>query len=465
MPPARKAPESRGIHAIARPGAGVGTFSIVNNHDVKPGVLRILRTLNDCGYRAYLNGGCVRDLLMGREPKDWDVATDAAPEAVRRLFERTVDVGARYGIVTVLLDDGSYEVARFRRDGEYEDGRRPREVEFTGPEADARRRDFTMNGMFYDAGSGRVIDYVGGREDIGKRLIRAIGDPEKRFSEDYLRMLRAVRFAARLDFAIEPETLAAIRAGAERISEVSAERIRDELTLILTEGGAAAGARLLMDLRLMPAILPEVADMEGVPQPPEFHPEGDVWTHVCLMLEHLEEPTRTLAWGVLLHDIGKPSTYAVADRIRFNRHEVVGAEMAGDICRRLRMAKADVERISQLTAHHMRFRNVREMRSSKLKRFLREEYFPELLELHRIDCLASHGMLDLHEFCSERLAGESREDLEPSPLVNGRDLIAMGFSPGPRFKEILAAVEDAQLEGAVRSREAALELVRERFRP
>ena len=440
-------------------------FPFVNNDDVKPGALRILRTLNDHKYQAFLSGGCVRDLLMGGEPKDWDVATDAGPDAVRRLFDRTVDVGARFGVVTVLLDDGRYEVARFRRDGEYGDGRRPREVVFSGPEEDARRRDFTMNGMFYDPAGGRVIDYVGGRGDIGKRLIRAIGDPGQRFSEDFLRMLRAVRFAARLDFAIESETLAAIRDGAEKISQVSPERIRDELTLILTEGGAAAGARLLMDLGLMQAILPEVAKMEGVPQPPEFHPEGDVWTHVCLMLEQLEDPTRTLAWGVLLHDIGKPSTYSEADRIRFNMHEAAGAEMAGDICRRLRMANADVERISQLTAHHMRFRNVREMRRSKLKRFLREEYFPELLELHRIDCLASHGMLDLHEFCSERLAEESREDLRPPPLISGRDLIAMGFAPGPRFKEILAAVEDAQLEGAVRSREAALELVRERFRP
>ena len=441
------------------------TFFNVNNDDVKPGALRILRTLNGHGYQAYLNGGCVRDLLMGLEPKDWDVATDAGPDAVRRLFDRTLAIGARFGIVTVLLDDGCYEVARFRKDGEYEDGRRPREVEFAGPEADARRRDFTMNGMFYDAASGRVIDYVRGRADIEKRLIRAIGDPGQRFSEDYLRMLRAVRFAARLGFAIEPGTLAAIRAGAERIGAVSAERIRDELTMILTEGGAAAGVQLLMDLGLMGAILPEVAKMEGVLQPPEFHPEGDVWTHVRMMLEQLQDPTRTLAWGVLLHDVGKPPTYSVADRIRFNKHEAVGARMAGDICRRLRMANADIERIGELTAHHMRFRNVREMRPSKLKRFLREEYFPELLELHRIDCLASHGMLDLHDFCSERLAQEGKEDLEPPPLISGADLIAMGFVPGPRFKEILTAVEDAQLEGAVRSREAALELVRERFGP
>ena len=437
----------------------------MNNDDLKPGALRILRTLNDHGYQAYLNGGCVRDLLMGGEPRDWDVATDAGPDAVGRLFDRTVAVGARFGVVTVLLDDGSYEVARFRKDGEYGDGRRPQDVEFADAEADAQRRDFTINGMFYDPASSRIIDYVGGRGDIGKRLIRAIGDPGQRFSEDYLRMLRAVRFAARLDFAIEPGTLEAVRAGAERIGEVSAERIRDELTMILTEGGAAAGAQLLMDLGLMPAILPEVAKLEGVPQPPEFHPEGDVWTHVRMMLEQLQAPTPTLAWGVLLHDIGKPPTYSVADRIRFNRHEVVGARMAGEICRRLRMANADTERISQLTAHHMRFRNVRDMRPSKLKRFLREEYFPELLELHRIDCLASHGMLDLYDFCTERLEQESREDLEPPPLIDGRDLIAMGFAPGPLFKEILAAVEDAQLEGAVRSREAALELVRERFGP
>ena len=430
---------------------------------VDPGALHIVERLREQGYQTLLAGGCVRDWLMGRPPKDWDLATDADPGVVMELFPRTIPVGARFGIVIVVLEEGQYEVARFRRDGQYLDGRRPEQVEFAGPEADARRRDFTINGMFYDPVEERVIDYVGGRNDIERGVIRAIGDPEQRFAEDYLRMLRAVRFAARFGFEIEAETFAGIERQAGRIEAVSAERIRDELTQILTEGSPARGFQLLLDSGLLACVLPEVAAMDGVAQPLEFHPEGDVWTHVKLVLDALDEPEATLAWGTLLHDIGKPPTYEERDRIRFNGHDAVGAEMAGAICRRLRMSNEDTARICQLVGQHMRFRHVREMRSSKLKRFLREPNFRELLELHRADCLASHGSLELYEFCREKLEEGDPEELRPPRLLSGHDLMRMGFAPGPIFGEMLDALEEEQLEGRVTDRDGAERFVRERF--
>jgi putative nucleotidyltransferase with HDIG domain len=430
---------------------------------IDPGALRIVERLRQQGFGALLAGGCVRDRLMGRQPKDWDVATDADPQAVMQLFERTIPVGVKFGIVIVVLEEGQYEVARFRRDGLYLDGRRPEGVEFSGPEADARRRDFTINGMFSDPVTGELIDYVGGREDIERRLIRAIGDPDQRFAEDYLRMLRAVRFAARFSFEIEAETFAAIRSRAGKIGEISAERIRDELTRILTEGQAARGMQLLLEAGLLEVLLPEVAAMDGVAQPEQFHPEGDVWTHVKLALEKLEDPEPTLAWGTLLHDIGKPPTYEESDRIRFNGHDAVGAQMARAVCGRLRMSNDATERICQLVAHHMRFRHVGEMRAGKLKRFLREEYFPELMELHRVDCLACHAQLDLYDFCRERLAEAGEEELRPQRLLTGRELIEMGFPPGRLFREILDALEEEQLEGRVVDREQAEAFVLRRF--
>ena len=433
---------------------------------IPPGAGRVVGCLRGAGHRALLAGGCVRDHLMGREPKDWDVATDAGPERVAELFQRTVPVGARFGVVLVLEEDGQYEVARFRRDGAYADGRRPERVEFAEPEEDARRRDFTVNGMFYDPVEGRVLDYVGGREDIGRRLVRAIGDPAERFAEDHLRLLRAVRFAARLDFEIEGGTWEALRAAAANIVRVSPERLRDELSLILTEGGAARGMDLLHRAGLLAPILPEVAAMDGVAQPPQFHPEGDVWTHVKRMLSSVgpgADPA--LAWGVLLHDIGKPPTYEEADRIRFNGHDAVGARMAEEICGRLRLSNDESDEIVGLVAQHMRFRNVRDMRASTLKRFMRQPLFPNLLELHRLDCLGSHGKLDLYEFCRGRLDEADEEALQPPRLVNGRDLIAMGLEPGPRFQEILRAVEDEQLEGRLLDRDQALRWVGERYAP
>ncbi|MBI2504849.1 MAG: CCA tRNA nucleotidyltransferase [Candidatus Latescibacteria bacterium] len=425
--------------------------------------MHLVRTLREEGYQALLAGGCVRDLLLGRTPQDWDVATDADPEAVQRLFSHSEAVGAHFGVVLVHLGDRQYEVARFRQDGAYLDGRHPDIVVFGSAEEDARRRDFTVNGMFFDPLAGQVIDFVGGREDLERQLIRAIGEPRLRFEEDHLRLLRAVRFSARLGFAIEAQTLAAIAESAPLIRRVSAERVRDELTLMLIEGQAARAMQLLLETSLLTQILPEVAAMDGVAQPPEFHPEGDVWTHVRLMLEKMAGPTSTLAWGVLLHDIGKPPTYREADRIRFDEHDAVGARMADQICQRLHMSNAQAERIDQLVGQHMRIRHAPQMRPSKLKRLLREPYFPELLELHRIDCLASHGSLDIYDFCKAQLQEGESEGLSPPRLLNGDDLIGMGFKPGPLFKEILAALEDEQLEGGVSNREEAERFVRERY--
>ena len=430
---------------------------------IDAGALRVVETLRQAGFQALLAGGCVRDLALGRVPKDWDVATDAEPEDVAALFNNTVAVGAQFGISVVMLDEGDYEVARFRRDGPYRNGRRPASIELADARVDAERRDFTINGLFYDPASGEILDYVGGQQDLDAKVIRAIGDPAARFAEDHLRLLRAVRFAARLGFAIEPATWDALCAQAERIANVSAERIRDELTLLLTEGGAVRGLRLLDQSGLLQVVLPEVAAMRGVPQEAEFHPEGDVWTHVQLLFEYLEEPSAELAWSALLHDIGKPSTMVQAERIRFHGHDAVGAEMAAAICGRLRMSNDARRVVCTLVADHMRISHVRQMRPSTLMRLLREPHFPELLQLHRADCLASHGKLDLYEFCQEQLAALEKEHLRPPALLTGSDLIAMGFAPGPLFREILAAVEDAQLEGRLDSYRAALRFVQRKF--
>ena len=427
------------------------------------GALRVVETLRRAGFQALLAGGCVRDLALGRIPKDWDVATDAGPEEVAALFEHTVPVGAQFGISVVMLNEGDYEVARFRRDGPYRNGRWPASIEPADARADAQRRDFTINGLFYDPASGAILDYVGGQRDLHAGVIRAIGDPAARFAEDYLRLLRAVRFAARLGFTIEPATWDALCARAECLVGVSAERIRDELTLLLTEGGAVRGLRLLDQSGLLQAVLPEVAAMRGVPQEAEFHPEGDVWTHVQLLFEHLDEPSAELAWSALLHDIGKPATMVRAERIRFHGHDAVGANMAAAICGRLRMSNEARRLICTLVADHMRISHVGQMRPSTLMRLLREPHFPELLQLHRADCLASHGKLDLYEFCQEQLAKLKKEHLRPPALLTGNDLIALGFAPGPLFREILAAVEDAQLEGQLDSYQSALRFVQRKF--
>jgi poly(A) polymerase len=455
--------------------------------------ISIVRTLRQRGFQAYLVGGCVRDLLLGREPKDYDVATDATPQQVMEIFPETYAVGAQFGVVLVPAPEQAHEtaaaasasaenssrghaieVATFRSDIGYSDGRHPDEVRFSrDPREDVARRDFTINGMLLDPLGGQVpgqtpgevLDFVGGRKDLEAGIIRTIGDPERRFGEDKLRMLRAVRFAARFEYAIEPATFAAIQKLADEIQVVSRERVRDELTRMLTEGHARRAFLLLDQSGLLKQVLPEISAMKGVAQPPEFHPEGDVFVHTLLLLDNLPQSCPvTLAWGALLHDVGKPATFRVApDRIRFDNHVDVGVKMAEEICRRLRFSNDETEQILALVDNHMRFGHVSRMKESTLKKFLRLPKFDEHLALHRADSLASHRNLSTYEFIQQKRAEIPAEKMRPSPLVTGDDLIAAGHAPGPKFREILTAVEDAQLEGRLPSREAALEFVRREF--
>lgn len=440
--------------------------------------VRILERLRQSGYEAYLAGGCVRDLVLGREPADYDVATSARPEVVLGMFERTFAVGAHFGVVLVAPRDEEArfvtEVATFRSDGSYSDGRHPDAVEYTSSaEDDVRRRDFTMNGLLLDPlgveGDPRsaVIDHVGGLADIDAGLVRAIGRPEVRFEEDRLRMLRAVRFAARFGFEIEAATMAAIRGLAPRIAAVSRERVRDELTKMLTEGHARGAFELLDASGVLTQVLPEVERMKGVEQPPQFHPEGDVWVHTRMLLEQLEPGcSMTLGWGALLHDVGKPATFRRApERIRFDGHVEVGMAIAADICRRMRFSNEETRQILALIENHMRFMNAAQMKASTLKRFFRLEGFGEHLALHRMDCLAASGNLEHWEYVRERWEAMPEEDVRPPKLITGRELIAAGYRPGAQFREILGAVEDAQLEGVISTEEEAARFVHERFPP
>jgi poly(A) polymerase len=438
-----------------------------------------IETLRQHGFQAYLVGGCVRDLLLGREPADFDVATSATPTQVMETFPETYAVGAQFGVVLVPSPGGEcadgeqgtskscvVEVATFRSDLGYSDGRHPDEVRFTqDPREDAARRDFTINGMMLDPVTGEVLDFVGGREDLEAKLIRAIGDPNRRFGEDKLRMLRAVRFAARFEYEIEADTLAAIQRLARDVQLVSRERVRDELTKMLTEGHARRAFLLLDQTGLLKEVLPEISVMKGVQQPPEFHPEGDVFVHTLLLLENLPLPCPpTLAWGALLHDVGKPATFRVApDRIRFDGHVEVGIKIAEEICTRLRFSNHDTDQVLSLVDNHMRFGHVTRMKESTLKKFMRLRRFDQHLALHRADSLASHRNLSTYDFLQEKLAEIPPETIRPSALMTGDDLIAAGYVPGPRFREILEAVEDAQLEGRLLSREDALAFVKNAF--
>ncbi len=439
----------------------------------------IVRELRRHGFQAYFAGGCVRDMLLDLTPADYDVATDATPPQVMGIFPETYAVGAQFGVVLVPAPEdvprpatpsehpNYVEVATFRNDGAYSDGRHPDQVRYSrNPREDVQRRDFTINGLLMDPlDDNRVLDFVGGRDDLAVRIIRAIGDPELRFSEDKLRMLRAVRFAARFRYVIEPLTFAAIQRLAPQIHQVSRERVRDELTKMLTEGNPRRAFELLDSTGLLKQVLPEVDRMHGVEQPPQFHPEGDVWIHTLLLLEKLPPRcSRTLAWGSLLHDVGKPPTFRVApDRIRFDRHVEVGIRMAEEICHRLHFSNEDTKQITALVANHMRFADAERMKESTLKRFLRLPKFDEHLELHRIDCLSSHANLGLYNFVRERLQQSSEEEIRPKPLLSGQDLIQLGYRPGPQFREMLSAVEDAQLEGSLRNREDALSFVTREF--
>ena len=475
--------------------------------------LRIVQRLRELGHTAYFAGGCVRDLLLGVRPKDFDVATSALPELVQAAFPRTESVGAHFGVVLVVdkvasleppfpqgpkphslpdaddvrakartLQSGqrvATEVATFRHDGVYSDGRRPDAVRFSSDaREDVLRRDFTINGLLldavaYDAGDrleSCVLDFVGGQSDLAAKVVRAIGEPAIRFGEDKLRMLRAVRFAARLGFAVEPRTMLAMQRQAAEIGAVSAERVREELTKILTEGHARRGLELLDESGLLAQVLPEVVAMKGVEQPPQFHPEGDVWVHTLMLLEHLVPGSSpTLAWGMLLHDVGKPATFTPpdpmkpGDRIRFNGHVEAGMEIARGILARLRFSHEEAEQILALVKHHMQFGDVMQMKQSTLKRFLRLPQFDEHLALHFADCSSSHGDLSKYRFAQEQLAALGEEAIRPKLLLTGADLIAAGYKPGPRFKAMLLAAEDAQLEGRVTTTEEALRLVRESF--
>ncbi|MFZ0803711.1 MAG: CCA tRNA nucleotidyltransferase [Terriglobales bacterium] len=456
---------------------------------LKSFAISIIGTLRDHGHKAYLAGGCVRDLLLGRDPADYDVATSATPDEVMRIFPDAYGVGVQFGVVLVPAGDvacnastaqperkaaagdvsaggNTVEVATFRSDIGYSDGRHPDEVRFSkDPREDVQRRDFTINGMLLDPVTNQVLDFVDGQKDLKARIIRAIGEPDRRFGEDKLRMLRAVRFAARFGFEIDPATFAAIRRLTPQIHQVSRERVRDELTRMLTEGQARAAFVLLDETGLLHEVLPEIEAMKGIEQPPQFHPEGDVFAHTLLLLEELPHPcSAALAWGALLHDVGKPPTFRVApDRIRFDGHVDVGVKMAEDICQRLRFSNDDTQQILALVDNHMRFAHAMRMSESTFKRFVRMPRFDEHLELHRLDCQASYGDLTTYDFTRAKMAALTPEAIRPAPLVTGEDLIAAGHVPGPRFKEILSAVEDGQLEGRFHDREEALQFVAREF--
>jgi poly(A) polymerase len=421
----------------------------------------VVRRLKREGFEAWIAGGAVRDRLLGRPPHDVDVATSARPDDVTPLFPGAKHVGAAFGVVLVPAEGHTVEVATFRTDGPYHDGRRPSSVTFGTIEDDAHRRDFTVNALYLDPDSDRVLDLVDGRRDLEERVLRAVGDPSARFGEDHLRLLRAVRLAAQLDFRLDPATRSAVEEHAGLVADVATERTRDEIVRILTGPAPGRGLSLLEETGLLRVVLPEVADLAGVEQPPQYHPEGDVLTHTRLLFDHLEAPSPELAMGALLHDVGKAPTIVHApDRIRFPRHARVGAEMADEIARRLRFSNDSRERIVALVENHMRFMDIRNMKTSTLKRFLRLESFDEHLALHRADCLSSHRNLDNWDFARERLRELGEEQLRPARLVGGRDLMALGWPPGPGLGRELAKLEELQLEGSISTREEALEVAR-----
>jgi tRNA nucleotidyltransferase/poly(A) polymerase len=426
----------------------------------------LVQRLHDAGHVAFYAGGCVRDRLLGKEPKDYDIATDARPEKVQRLFPKTFAVGAHFGVIVVITEGQQFEVATFRSDGAYVDGRRPTSVTFSSAQTDAERRDFTVNGLFYDPLAEKLIDYVDGQADLQSRVLRAIGDPASRFREDKLRLLRAVRFAAVLGFEIDPATWAAVCAHARDINEVSAERIREELVRIFLAPGRVRGFDLLVESGLMAQVLPEIIALQGCEQPPQFHPEGDVFVHTRAMIGLLpEQVSLPLVFGVLFHDIGKPGTFSVDEtgRIRFSGHDKLGTEMTEKIMTRLRFSRADIDATKSAVEHHMVFKDVQKMRVAKLKRFMARPGFDDELELHRVDCTSSNGMLDNYDFIRAKSEEFAAEPLIPPPLISGHDLKALGIAPGPVYQEILEAVSNRHLEGTLSTAEEALAFVRANY--
>ncbi len=450
--------------------------------------MNIIRRLQQAGFQACLAGGCVRDFLLGKQAHDWDVATSALPDQVEHIFPHTIAVGKAFGIIVVIENGTSCEVATFRNDGKYADGRHPENIVFSSLQEDVKRRDFTINAILYDPVNKILHDYVGGQQDLKKQILRAVGNPQKRFAEDKLRILRAIRFAANLQFAIEPDTWQAICAEAPNINRVSRERIAAELEKMLLGGHSSCALQLLQRSGLLDILLPQVSALQNVAQPPEFHPEGDVWQHTLIMLEEWdktlqncsEDPLlprfyqgrlsrtsfsekRILAWAILLHDIGKPDTYTEADPIRFNGHDCLGARLAGEILRSLKLPGEVIEGASALVRLHMSLSAFPQMRLASRRRKLQEPWFPLLLELHRIDCLGSHKILSLHQEILQAWLEEQTRPVPPKPLLSGKDLLQLGMKPGPVFATILRAVQDATLENSLNSREEALLWVKQNF--
>lgn len=426
-----------------------------------PHACAIIAQLRAAEHDAFLVGGCVRDILMHHAPKDWDIATSATPDEVEQLFDRTIPVGKSFGVIRVLFQDHEYEVATFRADSPEGDGRRPESVRFCSAKEDVQRRDFTINGLLLDPDSGVVVDYVGGKEDLAQGVIRAIGDPVTRFMEDHLRLLRAVRFAARFGFALEEKTKAAMRDMAGLARLVSAERLQQEMTAMLTGGKAGDAVRLLEETNLLLQLFPTLAVLRGMPQPPEFHPEGDVLTHTLIMLDDLKKGCEpALAWAVLLHDIGKPGTLEVCDRIRFSNHDRLGADMAEKVLSNLKCSRKLMDMVVSLVGEHMHLTALPNMREAKRRRWLQEPLFPLRLELMRLDCISSHGKMEIFDYAVQAYDMEKNRPPNAVPLLRGEDLIAMGFEPGPAFRVMLDQLVDAQLEGTVQTREEAVAFIR-----
>lgn len=433
--------------------------------DSQPTAIKIVKFLKSKGFAALFAGGCVRDLVMKKSPEDFDIATSAKPDEIEKLFKKTVPVGKQFGVMIVVENDIPFEVATFRSEGNYADGRRPSQVSFTSPEEDAKRRDFTINGLFYDPIKEEIIDHVGGRGDIHQQVIRTIGSPSDRFNEDKLRLLRAIRFAANLNFKIEDQTWREIKRLAPSIEIVSPERIRDELVKLFTRPNADRGLDLLSESGLLKIILPEIEAMKGVEQQSDFHPEGDVFVHTKLLMKKLEKPTTELAFGALLHDVGKPATFSrEKGRITFYNHSHIGSQMAEKILRRLRFSNHEISDILSCVENHMKFADVQVMRVGKLKQFVSRSNFDTELELHRIDCESSHGKLDNYHFLQKKIEEYRKEDLKPKPMINGNDLLTAGYKAGPVIKTILEQVYELQLEGKFKTKDSALAWVSKNFK-
>lgn len=431
---------------------------------MKKQALQIIKRLREHGYQALYAGGYVRDMLLKRESSDIDIATDAKPDVVESLFEKTLAVGKAFGVIVVVIDGHEIEVATFRADGDYSDGRRPNSISFCSMEEDAKRRDLTINGMFYDPIEDKIYDSVQGMEDLQAGIIRLIGNPEERIAEDKLRMLRVIRFAARFDFKIDFRTMQAVRDHAEEITQVSIERIADEIIKILRAGNFRKSLNWLKLCGLLDKILPEISALRGVDQPPQYHPEGDVFEHTVIALENLpKDASDEVRMGVLFHDSGKPSTMTIEDRIRFNGHDLKGKYITEEALKRLKFSNAFIERVSALVENHMKFMHAPNMRTSRLKRFLALPYFEEHLTVHYADCMASHKGLENYEFILSKLNTFKPEEIRPPKILSGKELLSMGFKPGPLFKTILTEVEDRQLEGSITNTEEALSYVRETY--